>query len=210
MDALDADAVLDVGHVVLLRVASFGVSLLLAFDRLGDALDAAQPAVPGGADRGELRDGPGELGVVDLVAPLAPAGAPCTRPDAVEHAEVLGHGLAGDRQLLAERGGGAVAVGEQEVEHPAPGRVADRRPEVVVDGGGHDATATSRRVVGEARQEVVPALAVVVVLLLEHGDLPALLAEAGLGHAQQGAVAAGDSSKVTSSELPRGASSPSG
>src|SRR5690349_19921155 len=51
---------------------------------------------------------------------------------------MLGHGLAGHRQVLAEAGRGAHAVDEQLVEHPAPHRVTDSRPQVVVD---HDAHA---------------------------------------------------------------------
>ena len=109
---------------------------------LGDAGDATQPAVPAGADGGELLGGPGELGVVDAVAALATGGGAVDEARSVEHREVLGHGLAGDRQLLAQRGGRRRAVDQQEVEHPAPGRVADGRPQLVVDGGRHDATPT--------------------------------------------------------------------
>ena len=95
-----------------------------------------------GPDRCQLLGGPGELGVVDPVATLPAGGGAVDEPDPVEHGQVLGHGLAGDRQLIAQRGGGAVAVDQQEVEHPAAGRVAHRRPQLVVDGGGHDATST--------------------------------------------------------------------
>ena len=61
----------------------------------------------------------------------------------VEYAEVLGDSLSGDRQLIAERRGGAGALVEQQVDDPAPGRVADRGPEVVVDGEAH-CVATNR------------------------------------------------------------------
>ena len=53
-------------------------------------------------------------------------------------------GKPGDGQLPAQRCGRAVAIGEQEVEDPPPGRVADRRPQLVVDAlhdaGGHGRT----------------------------------------------------------------------
>ena len=41
------------------------------FDLLGDPGDATQPAVPARTDAGELRGGPGELGIVDPVPVLA-------------------------------------------------------------------------------------------------------------------------------------------
>ena len=108
---------------------------------------------------GELVGGPGELGVVDAVAALPTGGGAVDESDAVEHREVLGDGLAGDRQLLAQRRGGAGAVGQQEVEQPATGRIADGRPQVVVDGGRHAATSTVGGVGDEPGEEVVPALA---------------------------------------------------
>ena len=168
-------------------------SFACALDRLGDPLDPLQPGVPGGADRGQLRDGSGELGVVDAVA-LLPArrGRPHHRHP-VEDVEMLRHRLPGDRQLLAQRGGGAVAVGEQQVEDPSPGRVADRRPEVVVDAlrdAGRHGRTPRVSTYGTSRGRIeVPARVVLLVLLLEDGDLPAHLAEAGLGHLQQGAGA---------------------
>src|SRR5262249_46295160 len=116
--------------------------LLLAFELLGDAGNATHPAIPGGADAGKLLGGPGELGVVDAVAALASGGAAVDEARSVEQREVLGHGLAGDGELLTQGRGRAGAVDQQEVEHPAPGRVAHGRPELVVDGDGHDATVT--------------------------------------------------------------------
>jgi hypothetical protein len=53
---------------------------------------------------------------------------------------VLRHRLAGDRQLFGKRGSGAVTSDEQKVEHSTPGRIPDRRPEVVVDLLGHRST----------------------------------------------------------------------
>ena len=100
--------------------------LLLALELLGDASDAAEPTVPAGADAGELGGGPGELVVVDAVAAFATGGDAVDEARPVEHGEVLGDGLAGDGQLLAQRGGRGGAVAEQQVEHPAPGRIADR------------------------------------------------------------------------------------
>ena len=73
-----------------------------ALDRLGDPLDAPQPGVPGRADRGQLGDRAGELGLVDPVAPLASGRRDVDQADAVEHAEVLRDRLPGHRQLLAE------------------------------------------------------------------------------------------------------------
>ena len=53
--------------------------------------------------------------------------------DSIEYAEMLGDRLPSHRQLLAQCGRGATAVREQQVEHPPPRRVTDRRPDIVVD-----------------------------------------------------------------------------
>ena len=82
--------------------------------------------------------------VAKHLAVLATSGGAVDEAGPVEHRQVLGDGLAGDRQLLAQRRGRPGAVDQQEVEHPAPGRVAHSRPELVVDGGRHDATPTVR------------------------------------------------------------------
>jgi hypothetical protein len=77
------------------------------------------------------------LGVVHPVSLLPARRRRPDQADPVEDAEVLGHRLPGDRQLPAQRGGRAVALGQQQVEQPAPRRVPDRRPELVVDPLGH-------------------------------------------------------------------------
>ena len=96
---------------------------------------------------GQLGDRTRELGLVDAVAAFPPRRSAVHQPHPIEDTEMLGDRLAGDRQAVTERGRGPGAVGQQEVEHPAPGGIADRRPEVVVDGdlgrGGHRAD-TSR------------------------------------------------------------------
>src|SRR5215213_9111728 len=121
-------------------VATFvreGSALLAALNCFGDPLDATQPGVPGGADRGQLRDRAGELGLVHFVEALASGRRDVDQPDPVKYAQVLGDRLPRDRQLLTQRGRRAAAVGQQQVEHPPPGRVPHRRPELVVDGDAH-------------------------------------------------------------------------
>ena len=68
--------------------------LRLTFDALGDAGDAAEPAVPRGADRRQLGSGPGELGVVDPEPPLPTRGGAVHQAHAVEHGEGWDHYLA--------------------------------------------------------------------------------------------------------------------
>ena len=62
-----------------------------------------------------------------------PAGAPWTRPARSSTVEVLGDRLPRDRQVGAERGRSRRSVGEQAVEDAPPGRVAEGRPQRVVD-----------------------------------------------------------------------------
>ena len=57
--------------------------------------------------------------------------------DTVEHAEMFRDGLSGHGQLSAEAGGRATAVRKEQIEHPPTGRIPDRGPQLVVDGGGH-------------------------------------------------------------------------
>src|SRR3954468_12218141 len=113
------------------------------FDLLGDPLYAAQPGVPGVAHGLQLGDRAGQLRLVDLEVPFSAGGGGVHEPDPVQHGEVLGDRLPGDREPVAQRGGGAVPLAEQQVDHGAPGGIADRRPQVLVDRGGHE-VATSR------------------------------------------------------------------
>ena len=122
------------------RTSGAGSGRLAALDRLGDLLDAPEPGVPGRTDLGQLGDGAGELCLVDL-EPLLPAGrGGVNQAYPVEDDQVLRHGLASHRQLLAETRGRAAALVEQQVDHPPPGGVSERRPQVVVD---HDAHASA-------------------------------------------------------------------
>ena len=110
---------------------------LVALVGLSDLLDPLQSGVPGGADGVQLGHGPGQLGVVDPVV-LLPAGR--RRPyelHPIEHTEVLGHRLPGHRKLPAQRRRRAVPVDQEQVEDPPSGRVADRRPQAIVDPLGH-------------------------------------------------------------------------
>src|SRR3954468_9572193 len=102
-------------------------------DRLGDRLDPPEPGVPRRPDRRELGDSARQLRLVDAVPLLATLGRGPDQADPVQDDEVLGHGLARHGQLLAQRGGGAVPLEQQQVEHPAPHGISDRGPEVVVD-----------------------------------------------------------------------------
>src|SRR3954452_1303442 len=123
---------------IALPLLVVGAVVLGALDRLGDPLDAVESGVPGRSDRGELLDSSRELLVVHVVPLLPPVRRGVHQADPVEHAEVLGHRLPGDRQLLAEARRRARAAREQQVEHPPAGRVADGRPEGGVDHHAHE------------------------------------------------------------------------
>jgi hypothetical protein len=118
-------------------VAGLVVGVLGELDRLRDALDAPEAGVPGRADVGELGDGPSELGLIDPEMLLAAGDGGVNQADPVEDDEVLRHRLTGHRQVLAQAGRSPAALAQQQVEHAAPGRVADRRPEVVVHHHAH-------------------------------------------------------------------------
>src|SRR4051812_45964897 len=107
--------------------------VLRSLDRLGDPLDPLQAGVPRRADRCQLGDSASQLSVVDAIALLAAGRCGPNKVDAIEDREMLGHGLSGDRQLIAQCGRGASAVDEQQIEHPPPHWITDRRPQVVVD-----------------------------------------------------------------------------
>ncbi len=130
-----------------------------------------------------------------------PAGVTVHQPGAVEHGEMLGHRLPRHRQLLAERGGRAVpsASSRSSIRRRVGSPIADQSSSSTVTLIG---AATSRATYSrQARDEVIPPLDVVLVRLLEHGRLPAPLAEPGLGHPQPRALPRRLRSKVTSSEL---------
>src|SRR5262249_53216235 len=116
---------------------------LAALEPFGDPLDPLHPGVPCRADRGQLGDRTRELGLVYLVAALAPRRRCVYQADAVEHTEVLGDRLPGDGQPRAERGRRTARVGQEQIEHPSAGRVTDRGPELVIDRAAHG-RATSR------------------------------------------------------------------
>src|SRR6478735_3422821 len=115
----------------------FGLLLLAALDCFGDLFDASQSGIPGRSDGCELGDRACELCVVHLVAHLPSDWRDVDQADAIQHREMLGDGLTGYRQLLAEAGRSSDAVRQEQVEHPPPGWIPDRRPEVIVNGGGH-------------------------------------------------------------------------
>ena len=60
---------------------------------------------------------------------------------AIEDVEVLRDGLPRDRDVLAETRRRASAVAEQLVEQATPRRIADGRPQVVVDDDHHGSDA---------------------------------------------------------------------
>src|SRR6476646_6130645 len=107
--------------------------VLCLLDRLGDPLDPLQAGVPRRGDRVELRDGASQLRVVDAVALLPSRGRGPHQCHSVEDGEVLGDCLSGHRQLVGQGGRRAAAVDQQQIEHSPTRRVADRRPQVVVD-----------------------------------------------------------------------------
>ena len=73
--------VLPLGLRVLgLRVLGLRVLVLVALDRLGDALDALEPGVPCRADGPELGGGPAELGLIDA-EPASPGRRSWRGPD---------------------------------------------------------------------------------------------------------------------------------
>src|SRR3982074_3728172 len=109
-----------------------------ALNSLGDPLDTPEPGVPGCPHRGQLRDRASKLRLVHPVPPLSPRRRGVHQADAVEHTEMFRDGLPCHGQLLTEAGGRAIAIRQEQVEHPPTGRIPDRGPQVVVDGGGHE------------------------------------------------------------------------
>src|SRR3954469_15738294 len=90
--------------------------VLRSLDRLGDPLDPLQAGVPCRADRGQLGDSASQLSVVDAVALLAPGRVGPGKGGGIRDRGVVGHGLSGDGQLIAQCGRGASAVDEQQIE----------------------------------------------------------------------------------------------
>ncbi|MCU1495949.1 MAG: hypothetical protein JWO62_3713 [Acidimicrobiaceae bacterium] len=108
-----------------------------ALNGLGDPFDAPQPRVPGRPDFCELRGRAGELRIVHPVAHLPSGRRDVDKADAVEHPEMLRDRLTRDGQSVAQGGGRTAPIRQEQVEHPTPRRIPDRRPEVVVDRDGH-------------------------------------------------------------------------
>src|SRR3954468_4834475 len=104
----------------------------LALDPLRDPANAIEARVPIVADLGQLGHGETESRLVDVVQLLPAGDRRAYQADPLENRQVLGDRLTGHRQPLAQARGGAAPVGEQQVEDAPPGRVADRRPELVV------------------------------------------------------------------------------
>jgi hypothetical protein len=101
--------------------------------RLGEAFDGGQAVVP---LRGEVGHGPGGLVEAvgfDQVENLSTLLAPADQPGLLEHHEMLGDRLAGEGHLAGQPAGAALTVADQQVEHPAARRVADGRPQLVID-----------------------------------------------------------------------------
>jgi len=73
------------------------------------------------------------LRVVDLVPLLASVRCRVDQTDPVKDTKVFGDRLPRHRQLLPQTCCGAVPVDQQQVQHAAPGRVPDGRPQRVVD-----------------------------------------------------------------------------
>src|SRR5947209_2151545 len=84
---------------------------------------------------GLLGHGPGglvEAAGLDLVKDLAALLAPADQAGALEHDQVLGDGLAGERHPPGQPAGADLAVADQEVEDLAARRLGDGRPQLVI------------------------------------------------------------------------------
>ena len=100
--------------------------------RLRRAVDRGQAPVPLG---GERHHGPGgliEAAGFHLVENFPALLAPADQPGSLEHDQMLGDRLAGERHPSGQPAGAHRAVADQEVEDPAARRVGDRRPQLVV------------------------------------------------------------------------------
>src|SRR6266446_248408 len=94
--------------------------------RLGDALDGFEARVPSGCDPCHRANRDVKVFRPHGVADLAALTRALHEAGAVEHREVLGDRLPGERQVRGELGGRDLAVREQEVEHLAARGVGDR------------------------------------------------------------------------------------
>ena len=88
----------------------------LALQGFGDALDAAQPCIPGRSDSAQLRDHPSQLGLIDIPQFLPPGWCSPDELGSFEHAEMFGDRLTGNRELLAERGRSVLAGGQEQIQ----------------------------------------------------------------------------------------------
>src|SRR5262245_24415952 len=118
-------AISDSSLLPLLLLFALGVRVLVALDRLGEALDPSQTRVPSGTHVGKLRDGAGELGLIDAELLLATGRGRAHQADAVEDDEVLRHRLTRHWQACAQSCRGPASFGQEQVEYTSADRVAD-------------------------------------------------------------------------------------
>jgi len=109
--------------------------LLLCFcvRRFGEPFDRGEPPVP---FCGEVTHGPGGLVQAAgfyLVKNLPALLAPADQPGLFEHGQMLGDRLTLERHAAGQPAGTDLTVADQQVEHPAARRVADGRPQLVID-----------------------------------------------------------------------------
>jgi hypothetical protein len=98
----------------------------------GEPFDRGEAPVP---LRGQVGHGPG--GLVEAVGLYLVENLPALfmaadQPGPLEHHQVLGDGLAGERHVAGQPAGADVTVTDQEIEDLAARRVGDRRPQLVI------------------------------------------------------------------------------
>src|SRR5690348_12486501 len=106
--------------------------LALGVRGFGEPFDRGQAPVP---LRSELRHSPG--GLVEapgfyLVENFPALLAPADQPGPLQHDQVFGDRLAGERYPPGQPAGADVTVADQQVKDPAAGRVGDGRPQHII------------------------------------------------------------------------------
>src|SRR5262249_43600604 len=117
---------------VLVHLSGRPPLLVFCVRGFGEPFDRGQPPVPLG---GELGHGPGglvEAAGFDLVEHFPALLAPADQPGPLEHDQMLGDRLAGERHPPGQPAGADLTVADQQVQDPAARRVADGRPQLVI------------------------------------------------------------------------------
>jgi hypothetical protein len=184
------DKGLRVARGLRVRAALGGGPAGLAVDGFGEAFDGVEALIPLPGDLGHRPGGLVESVGLYAIEHLAALRSPADQPRRFEHDQVLGDGLTAEGDVVRQPAGTGLTPLNEQIEHAATRRLGNRRPQVVVRLGRHALTPlrTLGEQVGESVQELTPAAAVLIGILLLLGVGPGQRAEAGLHDPQARAL----------------------